>query len=596
MNQAGFRRKVFYVLAIVVLLIPLYLLGQPASRSSAGGSDRSTSPGGTLSQLRDRYDIGQSNLGKLDPAGETMRLASLGLRGLAATILWQRADYYKEEKYWDKLSATLNQLSLLQPHFVSVWDRQAHNLSYNVSAEFDDYHQRYLWVKKGIEHLIRGTEFNRRQPLMQYTLGKYTTQKFGRSDEKKQFRELFRNDDAFHRRLNEAGIDMDQPEARGADRKPDNWLVGRLWFQKAYQLVEAGAPCKKSDMNLYQEAPLALMYHSEAIESEGVLDDRAIFAWSRAHDSWKAFGEREIQTTWNHSVKLGSYGPAKKAADEAQQAFDAFTADVQQTFIEKNKDKLTKDEFVSLRKPATERSVAESELAAMARVKTLPPPAAIVQEMPRDKRSRATALANEFQEKNQFADHVQRYRDLANYGYWEALSELEQTRTAVAARRQIYDAEDYLKKGDLEQAVTNFETGWKNWDKVLRKYPIILHDEICDRLLRSIDRYAKAATEGALPEDFPLNWFYRYRALRDKNKIGEETFRLYEGFVADAEKYDARLDSPFELPAKNEPTSSSTIGSTESKSLKAVQPSEPSAKNDKIAVPDSRPPALEPPL
>ncbi len=100
MNQAGVRRKVFYVLAIVALLVPLYLLGQPASRPSTVGTGKSASPGGKLSQLRERYDIGQSSLGKLDPASETMRLASLGLRGLAATILWQRADYYKEEKYW----------------------------------------------------------------------------------------------------------------------------------------------------------------------------------------------------------------------------------------------------------------------------------------------------------------------------------------------------------------------------------------------------------------------------------------------------------------------------------------------------------------
>ena len=44
----------------------------------------------------------------------------------------------------------------LQPNFVSVWVFQGWNLSYNVSVEFDDYHDRYRWVIKGIDFLKRG--------------------------------------------------------------------------------------------------------------------------------------------------------------------------------------------------------------------------------------------------------------------------------------------------------------------------------------------------------------------------------------------------------------------------------------------------------
>jgi hypothetical protein len=546
MNSASLRRKIFYVLAIVALLIPLFVLGQPSvQRSSVSG--KAGSPGGKLAQLRDRYDFGQSSLGKLDPASETMRLASLGLRGLAATILWNRADYFKEEKYWDKLSATLNQLSLLQPHFVSVWDQQAHNLSYNVSAEFDDYRQRYLWVKKGIDHLARGVEFNRRQPMMQYTLGKYTTHKFGRSDEKTQFRQLFRNDEPFHQRLTEYGLDLQQPESRGSDQKPDNWLVGRLWFHKAYQLYESGAPIKKSQWILYNESPLALMYYAEAIESEGVLDDRAIFAWSRAHDAWKDYGDMDLQTTWNHTIKMRGYSAAKAAADEAQQIFDDFTNSVRQQILEENKGKFSVDENAAIQKKAADRSPDESSLAESALQRVMPQPNIIAQRMPRELRAKATELANNLTEKKTFASHTERYREHCNYGYWETLSELEQTRTAVAARRQIYDAEEFLMKGDLDKAIPSFEAGWKNWDKILRKYPMIIHDEVCDRLLKSINRYANAATEGTLADDFPLNWFYRYRAIRDKNKGGAETLKMYDSFSINSIAYDANLDMPFEI-------------------------------------------------
>ena len=80
MNTAALRRKLFYIVGMVALLIPLFLLGQPPSQPSAGSSGEIRGQGGTLAQLRERYDIGQSSLGQLDPASETMRLASLGLR------------------------------------------------------------------------------------------------------------------------------------------------------------------------------------------------------------------------------------------------------------------------------------------------------------------------------------------------------------------------------------------------------------------------------------------------------------------------------------------------------------------------------------
>ncbi len=376
MNTASLRRKLFYIVGMVALLIPLFLLGQPPAQPSGSGNRDSSGQGGTLAQLRDRYDIGQSSLGQLDPASETMRLASLGLRGVAATILWQYADRFKEEKYWDLLSATLNQLSLLQPHFVSVWESQAHNLAYNVSAEFDDYRERYAWVKKGIDFLVRGTQFNRRQPLLQWHLGKYITLKLGRSDEKRQFRELFRNDDKYHKTLMEYGLDIEQPETRGSDRKPDNWLVGRLWFLQAYDLVRAGYYCKKTPILFFAEAPWAFYYYAEAIEEEGVLDDKAMFAWSRAGDAWAEYGNLDLMTTWGHTIQMRGMAAADEAVNKAVRRFDDFTHELRQKLIEDGKDRFTPDEWDSLNKPDSERSPDEASLARSAIAKINLPPLA----------------------------------------------------------------------------------------------------------------------------------------------------------------------------------------------------------------------------
>jgi hypothetical protein len=111
----------------------------------------------------------------------------------------------------------LEQMTKLQPNFYSVWDFQAHNLSYNISVEFDDYHDRYSWVMKGIEFLRQGITYNLREPRLLGRMGWFIGQKVGRADEKKQYRRLFKADDEFHER--------DRPGRTLPER--DNWLVAR---------------------------------------------------------------------------------------------------------------------------------------------------------------------------------------------------------------------------------------------------------------------------------------------------------------------------------------------------------------------------------
>ena len=147
-NNSSLNRKIIYLVLMAVALVPLYLLSAPSFLSEEGKS-----PGGVLTRLRapeseGGYGLAQSSLGEIDPASESMKLATLGMRGVAANLLWERANTYKKKEEWDNLRATLNQIAKLQPNFISVWQFQAWNLSYNVSVEFDNYEHRYHWVKK----------------------------------------------------------------------------------------------------------------------------------------------------------------------------------------------------------------------------------------------------------------------------------------------------------------------------------------------------------------------------------------------------------------------------------------------------------------
>ena len=253
------------LVAIAALLVPLSVLSQPAD---------SASPGGYLARLRTQFGLSQSNLGEVDPTSETMRLATLGLKNIAVTLLWDRANHYKKVEDWTNLSAALEQMTKLQPNFYSVWDFQAHNLSYNISVEFDDYHDRYAWVMKGIEFLRQGIAFNQREPRLLGRMGWFIGQKIGRADEKKQYRRLFKADDDFHER--------DRPGRTLPER--DNWLVGREKYLAAQQLADSGAPLKTTALIFHSEPMMTAINYARAIEDDGIFGDVARDAWKLAGD------------------------------------------------------------------------------------------------------------------------------------------------------------------------------------------------------------------------------------------------------------------------------------------------------------------------
>ena len=117
-QNRSFQRKVIYVSLIGLLAIPLSLLGRPAVKGTSGGQG---SEGGVLARTRTENDLTQASLGDIDPASETMKLATLGLKGIAVSVLWHQANELKDAENWEAFSATVNQIIKLQPNFIEVW-------------------------------------------------------------------------------------------------------------------------------------------------------------------------------------------------------------------------------------------------------------------------------------------------------------------------------------------------------------------------------------------------------------------------------------------------------------------------------------------
>lgn len=591
MNKNSLLRKIVYIAAIVLLLGPLFAMGRPAN--------------GLIGQLRTKYKMGQANLGKLDPTSESMRLATLGMKGIASTILWLRADYYKEEKYFDRFSATLNQIALLQPHFISVWQHQAHNLSYNVAPEFEDYRQRYEWIKKGVDYLVRGTKYNDRKPILQYDLGHYVGNKLGKADEHVQYRALYSKDAEFHKYFRDQGLVGIETTALGFDQKPDNWLTGKIWFEQAVALYEAGATIKKSPHLLLCYGPLWHMYYAEAIESEGVLDSSAQFAWKQAGSDWADYGTKSLyQFRQGRDLTMLSNKPASEEIASLQKRFNEITAEAKtksEQFLRKG---IPAAMLKVLDIPDVDRTVSEDATYADVLRRITPNEQQIAAQLPSNLQLEGLELARKIQATKDFLRDVENYRGQVNYEYWETRARAEQREDMVDARRLMYEADKMINNAELEGAEKSYRKAWELWAQVFARYPAMVTEEVGDDVVKSLDRF-KRIIEEDLDETFVLNKFLQYRKAKEDSSMGLDTDKLLEEMNAEARAIlDAEMRGetpvvsptvPAKTPAKAEPiaeTPKSEVPKPEVPKVEApkVEPAE--SKSEEFP---KRPPTLENP-
>lgn len=487
-----FWRKIGYLVGIMVLLGVIFPLSAPSTRVASGSKG---SPGGKLAQLRLENELAAAQLGKIDPTSAALKLATLGMPGIAANQLWEKANDYKMKKDWANFQTTLEEIKQLQPHFVGVWRFQAWNMSYNVSAEFDDYRERYRWVMKGIDYLSKGIEFNRREPILLWDRGWYTAQKIGRADEHRQFRVLFRQDEDFH---------GDRPLSQR-----DNWLVGRESFLEVVRRVD------KENMRVRGQSPLiyradpamCLMNYSEAIESEGVFGERAAQAWKNAGEAWREYGQQDLSTTDGVIIQLGEQERHQKDADEWAAQLDALCPGVRDAIAAEKRAALSDEERAAIDAPLSERTAKQYEIAAKALMKLEVTHQEVAERARPARRDEAKALAEKIDHAQNLATAIQRQREIVNYSYWRDRATMEQDPDILLARSLCYEGDQQYRQTNLIQAREKFDAGLAQWRKVLDKYPQLVHDKSTgDDLVDMIKRYRALleSRDEPFPEDFVL--------------------------------------------------------------------------------------------
>ena len=532
MNQRRrFIRKVVYACAIAVLLLPISWLSRPEITDRAGQLQQ----GGQLASMRHQYRLSQASLGEIDPASETIRLAMLGLNGIAANILWEKANYYKKVEDWTSLMATLEQITKLQRNFLHVWEFQAWNLSYNVSTEFDDYRDRYYWVMRGINFLKQGIRYNVNEPRLMKELGWVIAQKIGRADEHKQFRKMFKADDDFHNAdTQEGGVRRSRSLAAR-----DNWLVGREKFLQAEDLVDRRVAALKvlatytpleqqqdpaessrglKGMNplvFYSHSAMCLMNYAEALEDEGTFGEVAKRAWEEASRVWKQYSDRDMATSYDITIRLSDKEIWEQRAKDAWERLErlvpkgtrekireahmaAHLSQEEQELLKVPPDRLTQEQQGAIYLLANKLKVSPTEVAKKA---------------PSQKAAEALQAAADAIEADERIDIIANYRDQVNFDYWKLRCLVEASEDTLAARQSIAEARKEHSRSRLDEANNLFEAGFSSWRKVLDKYPALLaQSSVLEDLWDVIDRYRRLLADR--DEEFPANFI-----LQDVEKL-----------------------------------------------------------------------------
>jgi hypothetical protein len=411
-----------------------------------------------LNREKSEKDLGEAAIGQVDTGSFMLKLALLGgARGMAANVLWTRAEELKRDQDWDRMKATVDLITKLQPHFLSVWTFQGWNLAYNVSVEWDAPEDKYEWIKQGIKFLQEGVDNNRRSPDLVWDTAWTYYHKLGFSDESIILRRLFYDDDDTEFR---SYID---PETGVKLERRDNFQLGYGWFSRAVNLVDEGesraATGVESNLDYVDPVPQrkgrpgdlafrTMPAHSqtryaERLEKMSILGIPATFGevakneWAKALAEWVKFGMYEFP--------VANYDP--------------------------------KD-------PRFQGEVRLDDSTNMKRFETL-----------NDNQKYWTI----------------RWSDQMNYRYWKERSQAEKTDDGVRARQNFYEGTLAYRNSDFDTAAKKFKEGLTIWDALTKNYTAYRNDDlnrkdtgvVLRRYLRVLGQQ-NAQGDTVIPQDLPF--------------------------------------------------------------------------------------------
>ena len=600
MNNRSLIRKIIYIALIGVLIIPLSFIALPETRDTNG---KIKNAGGIISRLRNKHDLSQARLTEVDPASETMKLASLGLRGIAVNVLWSQAIEQKKEGDYDGLNSTLQALTKIQPNFIRVWEYQAHNLAYNVSMEFDDYEYRYHWVKKGLKFLKGGIRYNKQDHRITDNLGFFTGNKFGKSDEKDSFRRIFRSDATFHEEMSDR-IDPEGYELR--EYGHDSWKMAYQWYNYSRNMVDSGdAKKKRNDMIFYMFRPSQIRNMGLSLQAEHPTGSVIQEVWRDAYEQWKDYGEQDLVNSLGVRVKLNGSVRIEDETDRLRDKLDALAPegtrrDLTQELLPNSRLTLEQqEEYKMLAELSADQFSSDNQqrwrfLSTMLKTELDQLDQRIAAEAAKENLVAATEIAGDIMRKQSELSTISRNNSTVNYPYWDSRTRTESENATVVAQQALHDAQQQWKQSVYEDefdydyrtkkktitrkgAITLYKEAFEYWQPIMTANPRLSDGQLGDLLVEHIKEYQKMLdfTNREWPKDFPMQKFIDIRAQEGERDELPTTAQLKE-FADEPDE----MNTDETAPAQESPATGQTLMMKEPSNSEKVAPTEEASADE----------------
>jgi hypothetical protein len=303
-------------------------------------------------------------------------------------------------------------------------------------------------------------------------------------------------------------------EAKGADGKPDNWLTGRLWFQRSIRAHrDGGSIGGKSPVLFFSSPTMSLVNYAGDLQKEPDFDEDFVKStWAEAHQEWKDLGERPLASSLGVNIELNDADILPQQIKDKEAELDALLPGIRDDVREKKKASLSTELRRALDRGPDEEDPAQQNLFYQAKSMIEPQNLEIAERAPADKAVEARRLANSLSVLQQRLTLTQTTRRIVNFEFWRDHSAVGATETNISARKHLFEAQRLYAKPDLEGAKARFEQSFKEWAEIFDKWPSQKEDADNDHLVTAVEDYIKVleqldlrdADGGILPADFPL--------------------------------------------------------------------------------------------
>ena len=123
------------------------------------------------------------------------------------------------------------------------------------------------------------------------------------------------------------------------------------------------------------------------------------------------------------------------------------------------------------------------------------------QRAPQKVRAQTIRMARRLQRLEDRIEAADINRQQVAYTYWQFRCAVEQTDTAIAAHRHVYNADNAMAKADLETMKAEYELAWEKWGEIFEQYPMLIETPDAEDLYEAINRYRDVMKK--MDEEFP---------------------------------------------------------------------------------------------